>query len=177
MFSSQHEQLECNHVERCMLITRVLGRWAIRCFTYFGLAYYSQGIIAALQAARGDVARTVAGETNLSSTLAQSAILAVLLIVMVRDPVRYARLCRPSLPVLCIAGFALLSTFWSADPVRTLRRAVALTECLLFGLFLYRTDGLERTVARIGQVCVAMAALSLLVYVAVPSIGRETALG
>ena len=160
-----------------MLSRRVLSRWTLRCFTYFGLAYYSQGVIAALQAAGGDVARTIAGETNLSSTVAQSVILAGLLIAVTRDPVRYARLFRPALPVLCIAGLALLSALWSTDPVRTLRRATALAECMLFGLFLYRTDGLERTVARIGQVCVAMAALSLLVYVVAPGIGRETALG
>lgn len=155
----------------------MLSRWTLRCFTYFGLAYYSGGVIAALQAATGDVARTVAGETNLSSTVAQLLILAGLLIAVARDPVRYARLCRPALPLLCIAGLALLSVLWSADPVRTLRRGTALTECILFGLFLYRTDGLDRTIARIGQVCVAMAVLSLLAYLLAPSIGRETALG
>ena len=155
----------------------MLSRWAVRVFTYFGLTYYSQGVIAALQAASGDVARTVAGETNLSSTLAQSVILAGLLIAIARAPGRYLRLCRPILPVLCIAGFALLSLLWSGDPIRTLRRAVALSECMLFGVFLYRTDGLERTIGRLGQVCVTMAVLSLLAYVAAPGIGRETALG
>jgi O-antigen ligase len=160
-----------------MVRLRLLNRVAVRCFSYFGLAYYSQGIIAALQSASGDVARTVAGETNLSSTLAQSAILAGLLLAVAREPGRYARLSKPLVPVLCIAGFALLSVLWSADPVRTLRRATALSECLLFGIFLYRTDGFERTVRRVGQVCVVMAALSLVAYVAVPSIGRETALG
>ena len=155
----------------------MLRRWAVRCFSYFGLTYYSQGVIAALQAASGDVARTVAGETNLSSTLAQSVILAGLLIAIARAPGRYLRLCRPILPLLCIAGFALLSLLWSGDPVRTLRRAVALSECMLFGVFLYRTDGLERTIGRLGQVCVTMAVLSLLAYVAAPGIGRETALG
>lgn len=160
-----------------MLSLRVANDWRLRCFSYFGLAYYSQGVIAALQAAGGDVARTVAGETNLWSTVAQSVILVGLLIAIARNPVRYARLCRPALPMLCIAGLALLSVSWSADPVRTLRRSVALAECMLFGLFLYRTDGLDRTVARVGQVCVAMAVLSLLAYVAIPSIGREAALG
>ena len=160
-----------------MLGRGVLSKWALRCFTYFGLAYYSQGVIAALQAASGDVARTVSGETNLSSTFAQSVILAGLLIAVGCAPGRYLRLCRPLAPLLCIAALALLSVLWSGDPVRTLRRAVALTECMLFGMFLYRTDGLERTIARVGQVCVAMAVLSLLAYVGVPSIGRETALG
>ena len=155
----------------------MLSRWALRSFTYFGLAYYSQGVIAALQAATGDVARTLAGETNLSSTVAQLLILAGLLIAVARDPMRYARLCRPALPLLCIAGLALLSVLWSADPVRTLRRATALTECMLFGLFLYRINGLDRTIARIGQVCVAMAVLSLLAKHIAPSNGRETALG
>ena len=160
-----------------MLSRRVLSNWALGCFTYFGLVYYSQGVIAALQAARGDVARTVSGETNLSSTLAQSVILAGLLIAVARAPGWYLRLCRHILPILCIAGLALLSVLWSADPVRTLRRAVALNECMLFGMFLYRTDGLERTIGRLGRVCVAMAVLSLLAYVVAPSIGRETALG
>ncbi len=154
-----------------------MSNGAVRCFTYFGLAFYSQGVIAALQAASGDVARTVAGETNLSSTLAQSVILAGLLAAVARAPLHYARLCRPVLPALCVAAFALLSVLWSGDPVRTLRRAVALTECMVFGMFLYRTDGLERTIARFGQVCVVMAVLSLLAYLAAPSIGRETALG
>lgn len=160
-----------------MLSRRVLRRRALDCFIYFGLTYYSQGVIAAVQAAQGDVARTVAGETNLSSTLAQSAILAGLLVIVARDPLRYGRLWRPILPVLCIAGLALMSIIWSADPVRTLRRAVAFSECSLFGVFLYRTDGLERTIRRVGRVCIAMAVLSLIVYVAVPWIGRETALG
>ena len=160
------------------MLTRHAARRAVTIgFTYFGLTYYSGGVIAALQAASGDVARTVAGETNLSSTVAQSVILAGLLIVVARDPAGYLRLCRPLLPVLCIAGLAVLSTVWSADPVRTLRRSVALCECLLFGLFLHRTAGLERTIGRIGRVCVAMAVLSLVAYVAAPSIGRETALG
>ena len=147
------------------------------CFTYFGLAFYSQGVIAALQSASGDVARTVAGETNLSSTIAQSVILAGLLVLVLRTPRAYLRLCRPVLPLLCVVAFALCSVAWSGDPARTLRRAVALGECVLFGMFLYRTDGLDRTIGRVGQVCVAMALLSSVAYVALPGIGRETALG
>ncbi len=156
---------------------RQVRSWTSLCFIYFGLTYYSQGVIAALQAASGDVAHTVSGETNLASTIAQSVILAGLSIAVACAPGRYWRLCRPVAPLLCIAAWALLSVLWSGDPVRTLRRAVALGECLLFGMFLYRTDGLERTIGRVGQVCVAMAVLSLLAYVAAPSIGRETALG
>ena len=160
-----------------MLSRRVLSDWALPCFTYFGLAFYSQGVIAVLQAASGDVARTVAGETNLLSTIAQSLILAGLLLAVACAPARYGRLCRAILPVLSISALTLLSVLWSGDPPRSLRRAVALTECVLFGMFLYRTAGLERTIDRIGQVSVAMAALSLLAFVAAPSIGRETALG
>lgn len=160
-----------------MLTRQALRRAMTAGFTYWGLTYYSGGVIAALQAASGDVARTVAGETNLSSTVAQSVILAGLLVAVAREPARYARMCRPLLPVLCIAALASASTLWSVDPVRTMRRAVALGECLLFGMFLHRTAGLERTIGRIARVCVAMAVLSLLAYVAVPSIGRETALG
>lgn len=160
-----------------MLTSQMLRRWTLRGFTYFGLTFYSQGVIAAIQAIHGDVARTVAGETNLSSTLAQSLILAGLAVAVVRQPHRYWRLCPPLWPLLCIAALALLSVLWSENPGRTLRRAVALSECMLFGMFLYRTDGLERTIERIGQVCVAMAALSLVVFIAVPSVGRETALG
>ncbi len=160
-----------------VLNRRVVGQWTAGSFAYFGLAYYSQGVIAALQAAGGDVARTVAGETNLSSTLAQSLILVGLMVAVAFAPGRYLGLCRRVVPVILIAGLALLSTLWSADPLRTLRRAVALGECVLFGIFLYRTDGLERSIERFGRVCVVMAVLSLLAYVAVPSIGRETALG
>ena len=150
---------------------------ALRGFSYFGLVYYSQGVIAAVQAASGNVARTVAGETNLASTMAQSVILAGLVVAVLREPVRYGRLCRSVWPVVAVVAWALASVAWSGDPVRTLRRAVALGECLGFGLFLYRTAGLERTVDRVGRVCVAMAVLSLVVYVAAPGIGRETALG
>ncbi|MDT7950102.1 MAG: O-antigen ligase family protein [Acetobacteraceae bacterium] len=154
-----------------------MSRWASRCFAYFGLSYYSQGVIAALQAAQGDVARTVAGETNLSSTVAQSLILAGLCIAVIRAPDRYWRLCGPLIPVLGVLGFALLSVLWSSDPARSLRRSVALSECVLFGMFLFQAGGLERTVGRVGRVCVTMAVLSLLAYVALPSIGRETASG
>ncbi len=138
--------------------------------------YYEQGVIQALRAARGAEALRPGG-SDIVSTASQLAIVAVLagiLLVRRRD---YAPVLRHMLPYAGIVLLCFASAAWSDNPGPTLRRSVSLASCVAFGLYLRQTFGLGGAIDRAGRAAVALGVLSILVFVAAPRIGRETALG
>ncbi len=147
-----------------------------RLYACFGIIFYEQGIIQALRAARGAEALKP-GSSDVVSTVTQLAILAVLLCILMVRRRHYARLLRPMLPYAVILALCFVSTVWSDNPLITLRRSTTLASCVLFGMYLSHTFGLRGAVAMAGRCAVFLGVLSIAVFVAAPSIGRETALG
>jgi O-antigen ligase len=151
-------------------------RLAERGYAALGVIYYEQGIIQALRAARGADALKP-GSSDIVSTVTQLAILVVLLVILTVRHRRFRPLLRPLLPALVIVLLCIASTAWSDNPVQTLRRSMTLGGCTLFGTYLLMTFGMRGAVTLAGQCAVFLGGLSLLTFIAVPSIGRETALG
>ena len=147
-----------------------------RIYAFVGVVYYEQGIIQALRNARGAEALKP-GSSDIVSTVTQLAILLVLLGIVAARRRDYLPLLRPMLPYLAIVGLCFLSAAWSDNPVPTLRRSLTLGSCVLFGVYLAQTLGLGGMVALAGRCAVFLGAMSIAVFAAVPSIGRETALG
>ncbi len=138
--------------------------------------YYEQGIIQALRAARGAEALRP-GSSDIVSTGVQLAIVAVLAVILLARRRDYAPVLRHMLPYAAIVLLCFASAAWSGNPATTLRRSVSLASCVLFGLYLRQTFGLGGAIDQAGRAAVALGALSILVFVAAPRIGRETALG
>ena len=145
-------------------------------YAFVGVIYYEQGIIQALRAARGAEALKP-GSSDIVSTVSQLAILAVLLCIVAARWRSYGPVLRPMLPYIVIVALCFVSAAWSDNPFVTLRRSTTLASCVLFGTYLAHTLGMRGTVALVGQCAVFLGVLSVMVFVAVPSIGRETALG
>lgn len=145
-------------------------------YALVGIVYYEQGIIQALRAARGAEALKP-GSSDVVSSVAQLAILLILLAILLVRRRAFLPLLRPMLPYVAIVLLCFASVAWSDNPVPTLRRSVSLASCVLFGTYLWRTYGLDGAVAMAGRCAVFLGVLSVAVFVAVPSIGRETALG
>ena len=147
-----------------------------RAYAFAGVVYYEQGIIQALRNARGAEALKP-GSSDVVSTVVQLAILLILLAIVAARYRDYVPLVRPMLPYIAIVGLCFLSTLWSDNPVPTFRRSVTLGSCVLFGTYLAQTFGLNGSVALAGRCAVFLGVLSIAVFAAAPSIGRETALG
>ena len=151
-------------------------RWLERGYAFVGVVYYEQGIIQALRAARGAEALKP-GSSDIVSTVSQFAILAILLCILVVRRKQYLPVLRHLAPFAAIILLCFASTAWSDNPLPTLRRATSLASCVLFGMYLTRTYGLRGAIALAGDTAVFLGVLSIAVFVAVPKIGRETALG
>src|SRR5208283_2446543 len=70
-----------------------------------------------------------------------------------------------------------LSVMWSPFPAATLRRTVTMSICWMFGTYCFIVFGLENTLRLFAKTSVVLALLSVFAYVAVPSVGYETAEG
>ena len=149
---------------------------AERAYAYVGVVYYEQGIIQALRAARGEDGLRPGG-SDIVSTVTQLLILAVLLAILATQWRRSLPLLRHLLPYIAIVALCMLSVLWSDNPLPTLRRSLSLLTCVAFGVYLTRRFTLRGAITMAGQAAVFLGVLSILVFVAVPSIGRETALG
>ncbi len=152
-----------------------MGRWE-RAYAFTGVVFYEQGIIQALRAARGAEALKP-GSSDIVSTVSQLAILLALLCILASRRREYAALLQPMLPYVAIVALCFASAAWSDNPMVTLRRSTTLASCVLFGTYLTHTLGLRGAVAMTGRCALFLGLLSVAVFVAVPSIGRETALG
>ena len=147
-----------------------------RTYAFVGVVYYQQGIIQALRAARGGETLKV-GSADPVSTVVQLVILTILLVILVARRRTYAPVLRHVAPYAVIVALSIVSVAWSDNPLPTFRRAISLASCVLFGMYLCQTLGLRGAIAIAGQSAVFLGLLSIAVFVAVPKIGRETALG
>ena len=147
-----------------------------RAYVFTGVIFYEQGIIQALRAARGAEALKP-GSSDIVNTMSQLVILLALLGILASRRREYAALLQPMLLYVAIVALCFASAAWSDNPLVTLRRSTTLASCVLFGTYLTHTLGLRGTVAMAGRCAVFLGLLSIAVFVAVPSIGRETALG
>ncbi len=150
-------------------------RWE-RAYAYVGVVYYEQGIIQALRVARGEDGLRPGG-SDIVSTVTQLLVLVVLLAILAVRWRSYVPLLRHLLPYVAIVGLCLLSVLWSDNPQPTVRRGLSLLTCVLFGVYLTRTFELRGAIAIAGRCAVFLGVLSIMVFIAVPRIGRETALG
>ncbi len=151
-------------------------RWLEHAYAYLGIVYYEQGIIQALRAAQGEE-RLRPGGSDAVSTVTQLLILFVLLAILAARWRRYAPLLRHLLLYVAIVVLCLASVLWSDNPLPTIRRGVSLFTCVSFGVYLTQTFQLRHALAMAGRCSVFLGLLSMAVFVAAPSIGRETALG
>ncbi len=152
------------------------GNGLATCYGYFGIVYYQQGLIPALHAARSaDQIRP--GETDILSTISQFAILVVTTSIWVLRGKRLVPLLRHLGPYIAILLLSLASVLWSDNPGVTLRRGTAQVTCVLFSVCLYRFFGLDRIIVMFARSTVALGLLSILVFLAAPSIGHEVDLG
>ena len=117
------------------------------------------------------------GSSDIVSTITQFAILVVLIAILLTRFQRYRPALWHLLPYAAIVVLCFVSTAWSDNPLPTLRRSLSLFSCVLFGAYLQQTWGFRRTITMAGQGAVFLGALSILVFIAAPGIGRETALG
>lgn len=156
-------------------MTRLPGRLE-RAYAYVGVVYYEQGIIQALRAAQGQE-RLRPGGSDAVSTVVQLLILFVLLAILAARWRHYAPLLRHLLPYVAIVSLCLASVLWSDNPGPTIRRGASLLTCVSFGVYLSQTFQLRGAIAMAGRCAVFLGVLSVAVFIAVPKIGRETALG
>ena len=147
-----------------------------RAYAYIGVIYYEQGIIQALRTAQGED-RLRPGGSDAVSTATQLLILLVLLAILAARRRSYAPLLRHLLPYVAIVSLCLASVLWSDNPLPTVRRGVSLLTCVSFGVYLTQTVQLRGAIAMAGRCAVFLGLLSVTVFIAVPSVGRETALG
>jgi O-antigen ligase len=145
-------------------------------YAYVGVVYYEQGIIQSLRAARGEEALRP-GSSDIVSSATQLGILVVLITIMTVRWRQFAPLVRHMGPYVAIILLCIASAAWSDNPLPTMRRSTSLVTCVLFGLYLTRTFGLREAIAMAGRSAVFLGVLSVMMFVLVPSIGRETALG
>jgi O-antigen ligase len=146
------------------------------CYAYVGVIFYEQGIIQAWRTARG-AEPLRPGASDIGSSVTQLMILLVLLMILAARWRSYTPLLRPMLPYLSIVLLCVASTAWSDNPLQTARRSLSLVSCMLFGLYLERSFGLGGAIKLVGSAAVFLGLLSVVVFVAAPSVGRETASG
>ena len=156
-------------------VSRMIG-WAELGYAYLGIIFYDQAIIAAFRSARGDGARRP-GETEVLSTITQLFLLVTLVCILAARWRKMLALAKHLAPMFAVTAITVLSVAWSHAPLVSLRRGTSYMTCVMFGMYLCSTFGLERTIGLIRRSAVVLGILSILVYLALPSIGRETALG
>src|SRR5579862_2173422 len=159
--------------------TRSQGRavgWFQYLYAMFAIAIYEGAFTQSIRFARGDE-HLLPGETEIASTIAQAIILSILVVLLWIKRGEIARAVKNMLPYMLILALCAVSALWSDYPFPTLRRSVTLASCVFFGIYCYVTFGLRGTVALLGRTTVILALLSLVVFVVLPSVGRETAFG
>ena len=158
---------------------RSSGRFGARfqyLFAMFAIAIYEGAFTQSIRFARGDE-HLLPGETEIASTIAQAIILSVLIVLIWIKRREVAGAVRNMLPYMLILALCAVSALWSDYQFPTLRRSVTLASCVFFGIYCYVTFGLRGTVALLGRTTVILALLSLVTFVVLPSVGRETAFG
>ena len=117
------------------------------------------------------------GSTDIGSTLTQFFALFVVMVWGTRNIRRMPGMPWGLLPYLTILVLCFASILWSDYPFISLRRSVAITVCVFYGAYLLDRLGFEGAVRLFVYTACCLALLSIVAYVAVPTVGRDTAEG
>jgi exopolysaccharide production protein ExoQ len=147
-----------------------------RAYVMFAIMVYEGAFTSTLRFMRGG-GHLLPGETDITSTIFQTIILSVLFWMWWLRRRSLLPVMRDISPYLMILLLCTLSALWSDYQFPTLRRSVTLTSCVFFGAYCYLTFGLRGILELVGRATVIVGWLSLIVYVALPSVGHETAAG
>jgi len=153
----------------------VAGRrpaWPDTCFAYFGLVLYGGAIVTPLRDLRGAGPQQI-GESEPVMAVSQFLILGILVCVVAGRWRRIMPLLRYMTPYFFIIGLCFASSVWSEYPLATVRRTVTLGVCVMFGIYCYDAFGISALIRMISRVAIFLGVLSIVVFLAAPSIGHN----
>ena len=142
----------------------------------FVVSVYSGALTPAVRWATG-AGPLPPGSTDIGSTLTQFFALFVVTVWGVRNIRRMPGMPWGLLPYLLILVLCFMSILWSNYPFISLRRSVTITVCVFYGVYLLDRLGLEGAIRLFVYTASCLALLSIVAYVAVPTVGRDTAEG
>ena len=137
----------------------------------FFIAVYAAAITPTLRSARGSVVAT--GDSDAGNTIVSAILLLLMIIWTLANLGRFSRLVRHVWPYTLILILCFLSTIWSPYRLGTVRRSVTLGICVVYGIYLYDTLGLSGLAKLVARTSVVLGILSIVVFIAAPSIGRD----
>jgi exopolysaccharide production protein ExoQ len=117
------------------------------------------------------------GTANPLNTYATAFVLAITLVLLLRNAGPTFRYIPRMLPILALTSLAVLSISWSDYPDVTLRRSASLVTATLWAWYLAARYDLKDVVALIRQAIGVTALASLVVAVGAPAIGGEDPIG
>ena len=147
-----------------------------RGYCYFGIIYYQQGLIAALQGANG-IEQAKSGEVDIFKSSSQFLILVIVIAIWIRRSSSFIPLLRHLMPYIVILLLSFASVLWSDNPGLTVRRDVAQLTCVMFSAYLYQSCGLGRIILMFGRAAIVLGILSLILFFVAPSIAHDVDLG
>jgi exopolysaccharide production protein ExoQ len=121
--------------------------------------------------------RTAEEETEGSSALAHAVLLplyAVMGWIILTHPRGFLRVAARGLPVFLLAGLAIFSTLWSAEPDLTLWRGIGLLAPTTFGIVLAQRFTTEELMRLVAWALGIGAVMSTIVALGMPDIGIST---
>jgi hypothetical protein len=144
-------------------------------FHVFVFALQCGGIIPMFLRTGDDL--TDLGTANPLNTYATAFVLAITLVLLLRNAGPTFRYIPRMLPILALTSLAVLSISWSDYPDVTLRRSASLVTATLWAWYLAARYDLKDVVALIRQAIGVTALASLVVAVGAPAIGGEDPIG
>jgi O-antigen ligase len=117
------------------------------------------------------------GDSDIGSTLTQTFALCVVAIWAMRNAARMIAIAKGIAPYLIIVGLCFISVAWSAFPLNSLRRSVTLTVCIYYGIYMHDQLGLEGMIRLFTRTALGLAFISVVIYFAAPTLGRDAGLG
>jgi exopolysaccharide production protein ExoQ len=152
------------------------ANWIGWIFVAFTVTIYTGAMTSSVRFYRGDQ-QLLPGTTDWINVAPQLVILLGVLLFIIRRWREIVPLLQPLLPYLMVLVLCGLSATWSPYPVVTVRRASSLSICVGFGIYCYIVFGLEDTIRMVGRTIFILSILSVITYVAIPSVGYEVAEG
>jgi O-antigen ligase len=142
-------------------------------FAYLGLTVYCGAIGMPFRVLR-DGGLPKPGESDPVVAICQTLILGILTCIFISRWRRLLPLLRLMKPYLLIIALSMVSALWSDFPLLTARRTTTLAISLLFGVYVFQTFGLARLCRMFEGLAIALGVVSVIVYIVMPSIGRDS---
>ena len=142
----------------------------------FILSVYMGALTPALRWATG-AGPLPPGDSDIGSTITQFGAMFVVTHWALRSANRMPAILKALRFYLVIIALCFLSVGWSGYPYNSLRRSVTLAVCVLYGAYLLDRLGLYGMVCLYTRTAISLALLSIALYVAVPSLGHDSAEG